>query len=415
MDSLLKNQVKRNAINTLHRKHRSIIPSVRIKEYGKAIFAGMIFIELCIAACASETLTVAQAKATREKLVADAKTYLGIPYVSGAVGPAAFDCSGFIYFIARESAKVQLPRSAQVMYTRCTKITDDKIEIGDLLFFSASSSGSITHVSLYIGNNQIIHAASDGPKTGVIISSRDERYWKTHYVGAGRFLPSARGTAENLEEDNAAASASADADNKTTVTNNDAGNNGISSGNEASSCNSSSSRAHALNKNSRSAFLSNMQCSFSFASDWFFSNKQFFAPDFRGLSTQADIMFAFGKIYPGIGALIRWNKNVGVVQFPFVLILAITDYVRVYGGIVLTAGLPKAVDSGKTIYAPIFPGTFGTSVNTPPLKLGIISLCLVQDICYTVFRHADGRALSAQDAITAGLVFSSGVRVTLSF
>lgn len=168
-----------------------------VKKHGKAIFVVLIFVELCIAACASETLTVAQAKEVREKLVADAKKYLGSSYVSGAVGPTSFDCSGFIYFIVRESAKVQLPRSAHAMYTRCTKISDDKLEIGDLLFFSASSSGSITHVSLYIGDNQIIHAASEGPKTGVIISSRNERYWKTHYVGAARFLPSARGTAEN--------------------------------------------------------------------------------------------------------------------------------------------------------------------------------------------------------------------------
>lgn len=186
-----------------------------LKKHNKIIFVGAIFIELCIAMCASETLTVAQAKAMREKLVEDTKNYLGAPYVIGAVGPASFDCSGFIYYIARESTKVQLPRSAQVMYNRCTKVSDDEIEIGDLLFFSASDSGAITHVSLYIGNNQIIHAASDGPRTGVIISSRDERYWKTHYVGAARFLPSARGSAENLEDggttsDNAAGSESSD-------------------------------------------------------------------------------------------------------------------------------------------------------------------------------------------------------------
>lgn len=65
-------------------------------------------------------------------------------------------------------------------------VNKDKRQPSDLVFFSVGSS--ITHVAIYLGNDQIIHAASDGPKTGVIISKLSENYWKTHYSASGKFI-----------------------------------------------------------------------------------------------------------------------------------------------------------------------------------------------------------------------------------
>ena len=157
------------------------------------LYFGIVLFALCAAVSAESKTKAAQAK--REALIAEAKKYIGSPYAAGGVGPESFDCSGFIYFIARKSVKVQLPRSSHAIYRFVEHISDDEIEAGDLLFFSASSSGRMTHVGLYIGEGKMIHAASDGPKTGVIVSSLDEHYWKTYYVGAGRFVPSAKSAA----------------------------------------------------------------------------------------------------------------------------------------------------------------------------------------------------------------------------
>ena len=137
-------------------------------------------------------LTTAQAKVRRENFVSMAKQKVGSPYVLGAVGPNTFDCSGLIYFCAREAANKQLPRTAKALYSYCRIVKDSDKEVGDLLFFKTTASGNISHVGIYIGNSQFISAISDGPNTGVIISSLKQDYWKGKYVGAGQFLPSGK-------------------------------------------------------------------------------------------------------------------------------------------------------------------------------------------------------------------------------
>ena len=136
-----------------------------------------------------------EAAATRITFVNHAKGFLGKPYRRGAFGPETFDCSGLVFTSSRESIGVQLPRMTRAIYKFCEIVDDPEREIGDLLFFKTTGDGSISHVGIYMGNGQFVHAASDGPSTGVIISSLRESYWKSHYFQAGRFLP-----ASDLEE-----------------------------------------------------------------------------------------------------------------------------------------------------------------------------------------------------------------------
>ena len=133
----------------------------------------MLFSVCCFKLCA-EDISPAQAQVLREKFVAESKKYVGSPYVYGAVGPDSFDCSGLIYYVARESVGIQLPRTAKAIYNYCRIIPDKDKEIGDLLFFKTNSSDSITHVGIYIGNNQFIHASSKESK--VIISTLDKEW-----------------------------------------------------------------------------------------------------------------------------------------------------------------------------------------------------------------------------------------------
>ena len=75
----------------------------------------LVFCLCCVKLCAEDT-SPAEAQVMREKFVAESKKYVGSPYVLGAVGPDKFDCSGLVYFCARESIQKQLPRTAKALY-----------------------------------------------------------------------------------------------------------------------------------------------------------------------------------------------------------------------------------------------------------------------------------------------------------
>ena len=128
----------------------------------------LLFSLACFKLCAQDNMTPGQAQTLREAFVEEIKTHIGAPYEYGAVGPDSFDCSGLIYYSASKSIKVQLPRTAKAIYNYARIIPDDNREVGDLMFFKTTGSSTISHIGVYIGNNQFISAISDGPNTGVI-------------------------------------------------------------------------------------------------------------------------------------------------------------------------------------------------------------------------------------------------------
>ena len=332
----------------------------------------------------ADGLSAAQAQVQRETIVSDAKKYIGSPYADGAVGPDSFDCSGFIYFIARESIHVQLPRTAKAIYSYVKVVPDNKLEPGDLVFFRTTAAGSISHVGLYIGKRQFIHAASDGPNNGVIASSLDEAYWKSHYSGAGKFLESGEYLSES---DNSGTAASFDTP-------------------------FASEKASAEGVRNNVSFLDSLECSFSLSADWALFTTNQFVPNYRGLNTQADVTVTKWPLHPGLGVMMRWNYGVHCMQIPLVFTLSFTDFMRVYAGPVITIGscaLP-ATDTG--ISPSFFPGVAGVSFSLPSFSSGKVKVRIIQDICYTVFNDTDGSALPFVESVTAGLVFSTGIRVT---
>lgn len=345
-------------------------------KYRQRIFIAVLFIAARVAAFASDNVTIAQSKQKRQTLIADAQKYLGAPYVSGAVGPDTFDCSGFVCFIVRKSIQIQLPRMAHNMYKLLTKIDDSEIEIGDLLFFAPASDARINHVAIYIGNNQIIHAASDGPKTGVIISSLDENYWNKHYAGACRFLPAVRG----------------DAGIETAV-----------------------SDKKKITKDSGdfvNAGAPILETNVSFTADWSLAAANGLHANFRGISAIADVMLSKWKIKPGIGAGYRWNYGIGAHQIPLYAILSMTQYARLYGGVIFTFGKPYFPGSDRPL-SENPAGVIGAGFCTPPIKAGKAALRIVQDISYAFYKTADGKNLSANDMLVAGFALSTGLRFTI--
>jgi hypothetical protein len=105
----------------------------------------------------------------------------------GASSPAAFDCSGFVGYVYREAANIQLPRSSRQIWVIGFPVQLAKAQPGDILVFD-TSGGFPSHVALLINKNQMIHAVSQGPRTGVMISSLNDSYFGPRLIGVRSFL-----------------------------------------------------------------------------------------------------------------------------------------------------------------------------------------------------------------------------------
>ena len=111
----------------------------------------------------------------RDRIIEFAKTKLGATYVWGATGPGVFDCSGFVQFVFNKAADINLPRVSSDQATYKPRISSMNMNRGDLVFFETTGKGRISHVGIYMGDSQFIHASSGGKK--VMISSLDGGYY----------------------------------------------------------------------------------------------------------------------------------------------------------------------------------------------------------------------------------------------
>ncbi|GHV74709.1 hypothetical protein AGMMS49940_20110 [Spirochaetia bacterium] len=127
--------------------------------------------------------------ALRNKLIAAGKTHLGSPYSLGATGPNRFDCSGFIGVTYREAAGITLPRTSIEMYRQGTPIPPTELQPGDIIVYATTGNRTAaSHVAMYLGNNQVIHAINIGNPSGVVLTPRDRSYWRQREIGYRRFL-----------------------------------------------------------------------------------------------------------------------------------------------------------------------------------------------------------------------------------
>ena len=349
----------------------------------------------------SNSVSAEEAAVMRKTFVEYSKRYIGKAYVRGATGPDAFDCSGLIFACSRESIGVQLPRQTKAMYSYCTIIDDSKREIGDLVFFRTTGDGSVSHVGIYAGNGQFINAASDGPNSGVILSSLKESYWKNHYYQTGRFLPSAAGAADStLDKQSADSSASTGSES--------------TSGKLASASPADSAGDKGAHNSGFRGFLKKLILDASLNFDWNFYTASSFRMNARGVSTMLHVMYDSNTIRPGLGTMIRYDAGTGTLQLPLIASLTIGEYFRLFVGPVFSLGTAKLPgDDDVTIDQSIFPGIIGMCWQTPSITAGKVKLSLQQDIHYSVFDQTNGAALSLKNSLVSGLVFSTGVRVTL--
>lgn len=132
-------------------------------------------------------LTSSDGSSSGSSIVDTARQYLGTRYVYGGASPSGFDCSGFVRYVYSQFG-CSLNRTASAQMSNGTSVSMSELQPGDLVFFLKSGSGAsrASHVGIYIGGGQFIHASTSS--TGVIISDMDSAYYTTGFVGGRRIL-----------------------------------------------------------------------------------------------------------------------------------------------------------------------------------------------------------------------------------
>ena len=101
--------------------------------------------------------------AAAQVAVNTALAQVGDPYVWGASGPNAFDCSGLTQY-AYSAAGISLPHSSSAQSRMGAPVSRDQLQPGDLIFFYSP----VSHVAMYIGNGQMVHASTSGQPVKVV-------------------------------------------------------------------------------------------------------------------------------------------------------------------------------------------------------------------------------------------------------
>lgn len=122
------------------------------------------------------------ASSATNELAQAALNYVGVRYRFGGASPTGFDCSGLIYYTASKYMGVELPRVASSMANVGTSVQRSELQPGDLVFFNTRGFRN-SHVGIYLGNNEFLHA----PRTGTTVRvEKMSNYWNKRYNGARR-------------------------------------------------------------------------------------------------------------------------------------------------------------------------------------------------------------------------------------
>lgn len=335
------------------------------------------------AASASPVEKAAGIREARARVIAAAEKYEHTPYRYGGLDKRGLDCSGLVYVSFRDALGTEVPRNTWGLYSWVEQIPIEEAVPGDLVFFNTTGSGSVSHVGIYVGDRSFIHAASDGPKTGVIYSSLDEQYWSRTYAGAGRVLPAGD------EQDGEA--------NYKTV--------------PLKSVKPTESPAPT--KKQRNHFF---VLGFAAAPTW-------------------NLIYGDGEVFRGIAGQIRagaavkplgqpmlfglelrpeWDKALGVFRLPFTLSWGVSDKFRVFAGPVLSFGDASLTIDGTTRrYAggTSWLGTAGITVAPVALTIAGIDFAPYAELAWQSYLSDNNKANFNAD-FGAGFRFSTGLRFT---
>ncbi len=120
----------------------------------------------------------------------NAKRFLGVPYVWGATGPDKFDCSGFTQWVFRDVG-INIPRVSKDQARVGEFVSFNNLQKGDMIFFDTHKkrTGKVSHVGIYLGNGNFIHASSAGKKV-VIYNFNKKPFYKKRFLWGRRVVNS---------------------------------------------------------------------------------------------------------------------------------------------------------------------------------------------------------------------------------
>ena len=122
----------------------------------------------------------------RSAIITRAQSFIGLPYQWGGSNPRdGFDCSGLTMAVY-QLVGLRLPRSSQAQYAVGIPVSRQQLQKGDLVFFATGGRNRVSHVGIYTGNDQFIHAP--GKNKRIRTDSLFNRYFQSRYVGARTYL-----------------------------------------------------------------------------------------------------------------------------------------------------------------------------------------------------------------------------------
>lgn len=118
-----------------------------------------------------------------KKLLKEADTWIGTPYLWGGNDEKGVDCSGFVLQVYLRALNINLPRTSEKQMEYCANIKKEELQPGDLIFFTVRGGSRVGHVGIYIGDGNMVHSSSS---KGVVITPIDNPYFVTNYFSSGR-------------------------------------------------------------------------------------------------------------------------------------------------------------------------------------------------------------------------------------
>ncbi len=115
-------------------------------------------------------------------LIKASSSWMGVPYRYGGEEKTGVDCSGFVLNVFKEAYGITLPRTSAAMSKQVRRVRKDKLQCGDLLFFTVKDR-RVSHVGIYMADNKFVHSSSS---YGVSVADLGDTYWSKYFAGAGR-------------------------------------------------------------------------------------------------------------------------------------------------------------------------------------------------------------------------------------
>ena len=173
-----------NCIKTREKIEQQAMSQSYHYRFTALLMVGLL--SLYLGGCGSQPYRPSAQTLDRQQVIEAARDMLGVPYRYGGTSPQhGFDCSGLVQYVYSQ-AGVQVPRTTGEQYRASLPIKRNALQPGDVNFFRSPGRRFVSHVGIYLGQGEFIHAPSSG--RSVSIDSLQDDYWRRRYTSGGRMF-----------------------------------------------------------------------------------------------------------------------------------------------------------------------------------------------------------------------------------